>query len=165
MWEEDAGVVTARWESEAAIGMIGAVRDGVGAFADGQGMAHAAREDVRAAVCEAVADAVVRLRRSETPGRVVVGVATDGVWLSVQVKDNAAVHSRGPDESLPLVACLPQRLEWAADAAGTQLLMEFAMTPGVAAAPAVATQAAVPVSAFAPSCRRPDLRLVARRRP
>jgi hypothetical protein len=165
MWEEDAGVVTARWESEAAIGLIGAVRDGVGAFADSQGMTHAAREDVRAAVCEAVADAVVRLRRTDAPGRVVVDAATDGVWLSVQVKDNAAVHSLGPGESLPLVACLPHRLEWAADASGTQLLMEFAMAPGLAAAPAPVTESAAPASLIAPRCRRPDLRVVARRRP
>jgi hypothetical protein len=123
MWEDDAGVMSARWEAEAGVGLIAAMRDGVGDFASVHGMARGPREDVRTAVAEAVADAVVRIRRTEAPGRVAVAAATDGVWLSVRVHDDAG----GDRENLPLVTCLPHRLERESDEAGTHVLMEFAM--------------------------------------
>jgi Histidine kinase-like ATPase domain len=125
---EDSGVALGHWEPEPRIGAIAEVRGSVDAFAAEHGMPRQRREDVRAAVAEAVADAVVRLRRSEAPGRLVVDAATDGAWLSVQVKDDAVDRSHGQDGALPLVQCLPHRLEWDADDRGTHLLMEFPMT-------------------------------------
>ena len=128
MWEAEAVVATARWESEPALTLIGAVRDGVARFAETHGMARDAREDVRSAVAEAVADAVVRLRRGATPGPVVVDAATDGAWLSVWVRDDDALGV-DDDARLPLVARLAHRSERGADARGTHVLMEFAMAP------------------------------------
>ena len=129
MWEEDTGVATAHWESEAAIGMIAAVRDGVGSFAGRHGMPRDGRENVRAAVAEAVADAVIRGRRADEPGRVFVDAATDGAWLSVRIRDDGPGCEDGPAGGLPLVTCLPHSLEWDADREGTHVLMEFAMAP------------------------------------
>ena len=57
MREHDGGVAMARWEPEAAMPAIAAVRDEVGSFAAAHGMSRDTREDVRAAVAEAVADA------------------------------------------------------------------------------------------------------------
>ncbi len=129
MREQDAGVATARWESEPAIALIATVRDGLAAFAAAHGMTRDTREDVRSFVSEAMADAFARLRRDDEPGSVTVDAATDGAWLSVRVKDVARMRGAEPSAGLPLVSCLPHRLDWAADAAGTYVLMEFAMRP------------------------------------
>jgi anti-sigma regulatory factor (Ser/Thr protein kinase) len=130
MREEDVRVATARWESESAIDVIATVRDGVAAFAAAHGMTRDTREDVGSCVSEAVADAVVRLRRGDERGNVSVEAATDGEWLSVQVKDAARARGVEPATGLPLVSSLPDRLDWAADAVGTYVLMEFAMGSG-----------------------------------
>jgi hypothetical protein len=129
MWEVDAGVVLARWESGPAASAVAAIGEGLDAFAAAHGMSRGARRDVRAAVSEAVTDALGRLRRDHEPGSVCVDAATDGVWLSVQVTDRAGMRGAGSDEALPVVHRVPHRLERAADATGTYLMMEFAMRP------------------------------------
>ena len=127
MWEEDTVVPVARWEPDADVDAIAAVRDGLDAFAGSYGMSAAARADVRAAASEAVADAVVRIRRTDEPGCLVVNAATDGIWLSVTVTADAVERGPRAEGSLPLGQCLADRLEWSADARGTHLLLEFAM--------------------------------------
>ncbi|HEV2812247.1 MAG TPA: hypothetical protein VGW10_03245 [Solirubrobacteraceae bacterium] len=124
--QDETGVAVAHWECEALRDAIATVRAGVDGFAHRHGMARPTRQDVGAAVSEAVAVAMGPLLPA--PGRVVVDAATDGACLSVRVAGGAE-HESGEAIPMPLVVRLADRVEYGPrfTGAGTTILMEFAI--------------------------------------
>jgi hypothetical protein len=120
----DSGVAVERWEHEARVGAIAAVRHQVAGFARRHGMSTARCADLGVAVSEAVADLV-----APAGPHVIVDAATDGSCLSVRVAGEVWGRSDHEDLGLPLVAALAERVEWGprTAGAGTSVLMEFAM--------------------------------------
>ena len=132
MRDDDAEVATARWEVDATVEAATDLPNATNTFARRHGMSADARDAVKRAVSEAVEDAVARAR--DRQGRVTVDAATDGHWLSVQISSDALL-APGEALALPLVTSLAQRAEQTADAAGTNVLMEFDMPRAVRRAP------------------------------
>jgi hypothetical protein len=124
--EDDLGVASSRWEFQARVETIAAVRRAVTAFARQHGMRPAGRDDLGVAVSEAVAHAVSD-DALPASASVVVDVATDGAWMSVRLTADAAARHRTPP---PLMAALADRVEWGAGHGGhgTVALLEFPMT-------------------------------------
>jgi serine/threonine-protein kinase RsbW len=128
MQTNEPAVAHAHLKVHAEPAAVGAARRWITAFAGEYAMPASQQEDLAVAVSEAVTNVVRHAYPSDAAGDVVLAAATDGEWLSVQIKDRGCGNpSTSLGLGLPLMTELSDRVEVSAGRAGvgTVVLMEF----------------------------------------
>lgn len=94
------GMPRADWSALALAENVPRIREGVLEFLEAIGIADARAEDIRIALTEAVANAVMHAyRRDMQPGSVHVSASADGDWIELRVIDQGI--GSGPRKDSP----------------------------------------------------------------